>query len=472
MLKLWMAKNHLIDFISYSKSDYNVQWFHKTLCNHVDKLVSGEIKRLMVFMPPQHGKSEIVSRRAPAFLLGHNPDLKIAIASYSQGLATQFNRETQRIMEAEDYRLLFPNVRIGGVDIPRYLVMRTGSEFEVANRDGRVVSVGVGSGLTGRPVDIGIIDDPVKDAEQAYSQTYRNKVWDWYTTVFTTRLHNDSKIILTMTRWHEDDLAGRILKSAMETGEDWVILKFPAIKEGSPTAIDPRKDGEALWEGRHSRQKTLNVKSTSLKVYTSLYQQEPAPMEGHLIKTDWFNRFNLNELIARAINEDSEIVWNFTIDGAYTEKGENDATAIMAYAKYKGNLYIRNVSAVRLGMPELLKYIPDFCIANGYTSESRIKVEPKASGLSIVQMIRSQTELNIIADKPPRTDKIARVEKCTPFMESGRVFLLENAPWVEGYLYELKIFPNGEHDDQVDVTTMAIDSHIEEKEEYFDFDML
>jgi len=413
----------------------------------------------MVFMPPQHGKSELVSRRLPAFLLGRNPDQRIAVCSYEQGLASQFNRKVQRIIESPAYQQIFPATKLAGNKVPRSGMIRTSSEFEIFGREGSLVSVGVMTGLTGRPVDIGIIDDPVKDAGQAYSERYRDRVWDWYNNVFFTRLHDDARILLTMTRWHEDDLAGRIIKSIEETKEHWDFVVFPAVKEGPKTETDQREEGQALWPGRHSIERLNVIRKTSNRVFTSLYQQRPAPEEGALIKIAWFNYFVLDDLKRRIFEEQTDLVWDFTIDPAYTEEQDNDPTAIMAYARKYNNLYIREVATVRLGMPELLKFIPQFVQRNEGSRESWIYIEPKASGISVAQMMKANTGLNIIIDKAPTLDKITRTSKCTPFMESGRVFLLLDAPWLEPYLYELRMFPNAQHDDQVDVTTMAIDKY-------------
>lgn len=469
-----IARKYLIEFIQYMKPGlaYRAQWFHKVICEKIDALIRGDFYRLMIFTPPQHGKSEIVSRMLPAFLLGLDPDTKMTVASYAQSLARQFNRETQRIIDSERYRAIFPRSILAGMDTidtdSFRSVTRTASAFEMHEALGGLVSVGVGSGLTGRPVDFGIIDDPVKDADQAYSEVYRDKVWEWYTHVLKTRLHNESKIAFTMTRWHDDDLAGRIEKIQDESEERWETIIFPAIKEGPPNQHDPRYEGEALWEERHSAKRILAVKKISEKVFNSLYQQVPAPKEGNRIKEKWFGRFLLSDLEHRAYDHDKEIIWDFTIDGAYTDKDINDPTAILAFCRIFNCMYVREVAVVRMEMPDLLRFIPEFVYRNGYKETSRIWIEPNASGRSVAQMVKANTKLNIIIDKAPEISKEARVEKCSPYMESGRVFLLEGGSWVNDYLYELKMFSNTKHDDQVDVTTMAIDKDFDFSSEIYD----
>ncbi len=307
-------------------------------------------------------------------------------------------------------------------------------------------------------------------------EVYRDKVWEWLTHVFFLRMHNKSKILGTMTRWHEDDPAGRLMKFWDEEGEPYEVVTYPAIKddqsEGVESPDDLRKEGEALWEERHSRARHLKVKKMSEKVYNSLLQQRPAPKEGNIIKVSWFRRFYLADLEHRAYDHSQELTWDFTIDGAYTDKDPNDPTAILAFCRIFNCMYIREVVTVRMEMPTLLRFIPEFVYRNGYKSESRIWIEPKASGYSIAQMIKATTKLNILIDKAPDISKEARMEKCSPYMEAGRVFLLEGGSWVNDYLYELKMFPNTKHDDQVDCTTMAIDKDFDFTSEIFDMETI
>lgn len=407
---------------------------------------------------PTHN-SELVSRRLPAFLLGNNPTLNILVASYSQNLASSFNRDTQRIIDSEYYQDLFPNVRLAtpGDTFHRGEIKRTTAEFEIAGFFGRLISVGVTGSLTGKTVDIGIIDDPIKDAVQAYSQLYRDKVWDWYLNVFLTRMHNDSKVLVTLTRWHEDDLAGRILAAAKENKEEWEIIILPAIRESNRDSYDIRNIGDALWPAKHSKEKILKIKNTSPTVYNSLYQQSPAPEEGNRIKINWVRNFSMHELRDRAYDEGQKIVWDFVVDSAYTSDIQNDPTGLLAYCILFGNIYVRDAATVRLELPELIKFIPSFCVSNGYTRRSRIFIEPKASGLSVAQMLRARTGLNIVIDKSPTTSKESRVSRCIPFMEGGRLFVVEAAAWRDSYIHQLRMFPNGAYDDLVDCTTMAID---------------
>lgn len=273
-----LGKRNLLDFTQYTKPNFRPNWFHKYYYEVLDKFAKGEIKKLAISVPPQHGKSEGSTRRLPAFMLGRDPEKKIAIASYNATKARKFNREIQRIMVDSAYQQIFPNTKLPDRRDTNYV--RTHDEFDIADTEGNLKTVGVGGALTGDPVDILIIDDIYKDHKAAWSPTVRGSIQEWYDTVADSRLHNDSQVLIVFTRWHEKDLLGHIL--SME--DDWVVINYPAIKVGAPTEYDPRKDGEALWAERHSREKLLKTKKRNAHVFQSLYQGDPKPKEGLLYK--------------------------------------------------------------------------------------------------------------------------------------------------------------------------------------------
>lgn len=217
-----LARRHMSDFVLYVDRNYQMNWHHQLLCEYLDRLAQKEIRRLMVFMPPRHGKSELVSRKFPAFLLGNKPDTSIISCSYASDLASRMNRDVQRLIDSPEYEQLFPNSRLFGKNIrstARGSYLRNSDIFEIVNHRGVYRSAGVGGGITGMGGEYIIIDDPVKNREEADSATYREKVYNWYTSTLYTRLEKDGCILLTLTRWHEDDLAGKLLK-ASEDGAD------------------------------------------------------------------------------------------------------------------------------------------------------------------------------------------------------------------------------------------------------------
>jgi hypothetical protein len=283
------ARRSFEKFVLITKPDYKLNWHHKLLMQKLQAFALGHIKKLMVFMPPQHGKSELTSRRLPAYILGINPDAKIAGCSYAADLSKSFNRDVQRIIEDDVYGGIFPGTTLNSSNVKssaKGSYLRNADIFEVVGHKGFYKSVGVGGSLTGTPVDIGLIDDPVKDVVEANSATYRARVWDWFTGVFLTRLHNDSQILITQTRWHEDDLSGRILKS--KQAHEWEVLTLPGILETADKhEDDPRQIGEALWADRHSLKKLLDFKDASPRLFQAMYQQDPRPFEGGLVYPKW-----------------------------------------------------------------------------------------------------------------------------------------------------------------------------------------
>ena len=438
----------MLSFTTYTKEDYQVNFHHEILCNKLDDFIKGEIKNLMVFMPPQHGKSELVSRRFPAYALGIDPNLKIAGCSYSSSLSSGFNRDVQRIIDTPKYNDIFPDTYLNKSNIrtsSRGNSLRNSDIFEPVGHSGFYKSVGVGGSLTGSPVDIGIIDDPIKDSVEAFSKTTKERNWDWYTKVFKTRLHNDSKVLFTMTRWAYDDLAGRVLENE---GEDWEVLSLPAIKEDDDPS-DPRDIGDALWPEKHSLERLEKVRDKTPTTFVSLYQQKPTPTEGNIIKDHWFNTFNLGDInIVRK---------KITVDAAYTAKEENDRSAGVCYSYVNGNWYVLDVFAVRKEFPELTELLPDFVRRNDPTMKSMVLTEPKGPGKSVTQILR-RWGLNAKDSKSPTTDKMARLMSQIDYWESGRIYFLNGASWVEMVLEECKQFPKGKHDDILDALMIMVDS--------------
>jgi len=285
MIKAAIASKSFKDFVSYTKPDYIFNWHHLLLIDYLQQFAEGKIKKLMVFMPPQHGKSELTSRRLPAFILGLKPTAKIIGCSYSADLATSFNRDVQRIIDDENYFDIFPDTTLNSSNVRSAAqgnYLRNSDLFEIIKHRGFYKSVGVGGSLTGTPADIGIIDDPIKDAVEAESITYRSRVWDWFTQVFMTRLHNDSQIIVTQTRWNLDDLSGRIIKH-LNNDNSWTIVSLPAICEGDVNENDPRMIGEPLWGEKHSLKRLNEIKMANPRAFHALYQQDPKPFEGGLV---------------------------------------------------------------------------------------------------------------------------------------------------------------------------------------------
>ena len=281
------SRSDLLRFTLATMPTFRPADFHRRYYSVLTDFAHGEIKKLMVFMPPQHGKSEGSTRRLPSFLLGLCPDHRLAIVSYNAPKARKFNREIQRIIDSPEYHAIFPETCLNASNVTTIAGswLRNADECEIVGHRGGFKTVGVGGALTGEPVDILIMDDIYKDATTAWSPIVRESVSDWYDTVAETRLHNDSQQLIVFTRWHEDDLAGKLLREQgvydpVENPNGWVVVIYQAIKEGAPTEYDPRQEGEALWEERHSLEKLLATRKRNPQVFDSLYQQNPQPREG------------------------------------------------------------------------------------------------------------------------------------------------------------------------------------------------
>jgi hypothetical protein len=230
LLRRNRARSNLLDFTTYTKKNYQVNWHHELICKKLDQFVAGEIKRLMISLPPRNGKSELVSRRLPAYLLGLDPDIKIIATSYSANLASRMNRDVQRILESPEYNILFPDTKLSSakLDIKDHSTQNSGM-FEIVGHDGAYISAGIRGSITGSGFDVGIIDDPIKTREEAESDTLRDRVFEWYTDTFYTRAEKDASILLTQTRWHSDDLAGKLLNLAQEDpgADQWETIVLP-----------------------------------------------------------------------------------------------------------------------------------------------------------------------------------------------------------------------------------------------------
>lgn len=290
------ARHDLLAFARYMQPNLDIQPFHKTYYSVLNEFAHRRIKKLIITMPPQHGKSEGSSRKLPAFILGINPEAKITIGSYAASLARDFNRDVQKIIDTREYYELFPDTLLARTDKSSYtsLYRRNSDVIEVVGHTGSLKVVGRGGALTGKPVDVAILDDVYKDYAEANSPVIREAAWKWYTTVVRTRLHNDSQELIVYTRWHSDDLVGRLEKLEqiidVKSWEDirnvpfgaWVRINFEAIKTTESTEIDPREFGQALWERKHSLASLLAKRKLDKIQFDCLYQGQPGSAVGKL----------------------------------------------------------------------------------------------------------------------------------------------------------------------------------------------
>ncbi|MCQ9122760.1 heat-shock protein Hsp70 [Rodentibacter caecimuris] len=457
-LNLELARRNLFDFTLETKPDFVTGWFNeivaKELQQFYEDVKAGKQPRLMIFAPPRSGKSELFSRRFPAWVFGKDPDLQIIACSYSADLASRMNRDVQRIMDDESYHGIFPNSSLNEKRIATVSgqPLRNSEIFEIAGHRGAYRSAGVGGGITGMGADIAIIDDPVKDAKEANSQTVRDSVWDWYTTTLYTRLSPNSGVLLGMTRWHEDDLAGRLIEEMKKDGDQWRIVSFPAIAEQDE---EFRKEGEPLHPERFNLERLIKIKkAVGSHTWNALYQQRPTSKGGGIIKGAWFPRYQVPPIIK---------IKGIYADTAQKAKEHNDYSVFLVAGKgADGKVYILDLIRGKWEAPELEQKLKDVwnhqkSIRNtGYLS--RVNIEDKASGTSLIQRIQREARIPIKAIQVD-ADKYTRVLGVQGYIESGYVCLPENAYWVKDFVAECEAFTATDshaHDDQVDSLVMAI----------------
>lgn len=303
---LSVARRRFRNFARYTKPELELKPFHEAYYRVLDVFAHGLIKKLIIQIPPQHGKSEGSSRLLPAFMLGLNPDRKICIGSYATTIAQDFNRDVQRIIDTASYRRLFPDTYLSGMNVVTMAnnYLRNSNVIEMVGHNGSLRVVGRGGALTSKTVDVSILDDVYKDYAEANSPIVREAAWKWYTTVVRTRLHNESQELIVFTRWHSEDIIGRLEKSErvidINKWEDidkapkdaWLRINFEGLKESEPNELDSREKGESLWEERHSKKKLEAQRELDPVQFECLYQGNAESAEGRLygeFKT-WVNK--------------------------------------------------------------------------------------------------------------------------------------------------------------------------------------
>lgn len=459
------ARRGLLNFTLFTKPDYEIGWHHRALCKKLNDFAEGRIKRLMVFMPPRHGKSELVSRRLPAYILGRNPDAKIVAASHTQDLASAMNRDVQRIMDSPEYRELFPEAILPGEDTWKPVFgapLRNAKEFELLGRDGAYKCAGVGGPLSGRGGDFLILDDPIKDHEEAESAVYREKLWNWYSTVFESRGEKNAGILITLTRWHEDDLAGRLLKLAKEDPEadQWEVINFPAIKEKDENELDRRAEGEALWPGKFPIEDLKKKRVGRARIFNAIYQQRPSSEEGEILKRIWMaKRFKVLPPLPRGRWDRLLVSGDLRFKDSKTS---GDYVVYQAWARLGTGIYFLGERRGRWGfmdsVREFQKIVASTPIGGFKLSGLDPKlVENKANGPALENVLKEKVPGIVLVE--PDGGKVARVNAVTPLWDAGNVWLPDDSlyPEIDGIIEEWVSFgPGCAFDDRTDTMSQAL----------------
>lgn len=411
---------------------------------------NGTHPQLIFTMPPQEGKSVRVSRAFPLWLLMRNPELRIAVMSYSDRLARRWGRAVKND--------IINNPQLG-LSVRRDT--SAANEWQLEGHEGGMVTVGIGGGLTGRPVDVMIIDDPFEDMDQADSETFREAAKEWWRTTGSTRLSEGAIVVLIQTRWHEDDLAGWFLA---ENPGDWHHINIPAIADHKPaegeTDILGRQVGQWMISarGRTAAGWEKRRRDAGSRGFAAMYQGRPSPAEGGILKRSWWRYYTTPRAVQRstglwhAIGADEVII---SVDCAFEDADTSDWVVMQVWGRRGTRAWLLNQVRDHLDLPGTVAALSQ--LAALWPQAKRKLVEKKANGHAVIQVLRGKVG-GVVAVEP-KDSKVSRVNGVSAFIEGGDVELPDPkiAPWVGGFVDECASFPNGTHDDQVDTMTQALD---------------
>lgn len=456
----------ILPFTKRTMPDYQINWHHRLMCKTLNQFVAKKIRRLMMFTQPRVGKSELTSRRLPALWHGVYPNDEILMATYNGELAKDMTVDVQRIMDKPEYREIFPTVRITP-EGTKSAYARNKNEHEIMPyqdpvsklwqwHTGSFRSAGVGGAFTGRGANLILVDDPFKNRQEADSLATRDKVYKFYQSALRTRLEGEGSILITMTRWHEDDLAGRLLAAMKKDpmADQWTVLTLPAIKTDNSNPNDPRQIGDVLWPEKFPYDAMMKLKgSVGPREWSALYQQEPTPDGGGLFKSEMFE-FGYCP---------TEYDWTFIIaDTSYKDKQENDFTVFTHFGVKNDQLYVDDVFREQIKAADVEAKVTPFI-------KKRIKygfrgtyIEPKGHGIYLNQawagkgyMIPSESSLeDFFSDR--RLNKVERANNVVPHLANRKIIINTNLANKEELLAECLKFPQATHDDFIDTLIDAV----------------
>jgi predicted phage terminase large subunit-like protein len=437
-IKKELARRSYADYCIYSHEGRWILGKHlKYICSKVEDLIYRRIKQniLIISMPPQHGKSQAVTETLPSWYLGKWPHKRVIEVSYGDDLARRFGRRNKQ--KINDFGKELFNIELAANS-------RSDTEFEIAEHKGSMISRGIMAGITGQPGDLIIIDDPIKNKQEAESETYRERIWEEFLNSILTRLSADGIIILIMTRWHEDDLAGRILTNMPDKALE---INIPLEAEendilgrevGDPLFPEIGKDKQWLEDFKQNYQTQEGTRA-----WMALMQGRPTAQEGNLIKRSWWKYYEQLPQITYKI---------ISVDATFKNLEDNDFVVIQAWGKAGPNYYLVDQVRARMSFTETLKALRAF--NSKHKSRIAIYIEDKANGSAIIDVL-SQKISGIIAYQP-KDSKVVRAQSVMPLIEAGNVYLPKYAAFTNDFVEECASFPNGANDDQVDGLSMGL----------------
>lgn len=434
LAKQELARRSYIDYVEYVHEGRWVRSKHlEVVCDYVEKVINGEITRLIISMPPQHGKSQSVTETLPSYYLGKYPTRRVIEASYGDDLARRFGRRNKQKIEQFGEQLF-------GIKLSKSSSSDT--EFEIETHKGSMISRGIMAGITGQPADLIIIDDPIKNKLEASSETYRDRLWEEWLNSLNTRLSASGSVILIQTRWSEDDLAGRLITYEKDK---WTYINIPC--EAEENDIIGRQVGDALFPeiGKNNEWlkefKQSYTSSEGSMTWNSLFQGRPTSMEGNIVKRAWLKYYKELPIMGYKC---------ISVDATFKDGDKNDFVAIQVWGKINNSYYLIDRLKERMDFPTTLQAVRNMRLKHRVNS---VLIEDKANGSAIISMLRK--EMDSVIEINPSGGKVARLNAISPLMEGGNVYLPETE-WINDYVNELAAFPNGKNDDEVDSTSQAL----------------
>jgi predicted phage terminase large subunit-like protein len=387
-------------------------------------------KRIIVNMPPRHGKSELISKYFPFWYLGNNPDDNLILTSYNDGKAAEWGMVVRDFIE--DYGKEYFNLTLKKSS-------KAKKQFQFRGCDGGFQTAGVGGSITGKGADVLIIDDPIKDAKTALSKTERESIWEWYKGTAYTRLSPKGVIIIVMTRWHYDDLVGKILRNSTE---DWEVIDFPAIATNED--ILGRKPGDALWPKQYSINALRTIQAEiGERWFSSEYQQEPIANEHVIFNPEWWLTYD--------DRTDFDMIYQVW-DTAFKEGQQNDYSVSITFGINSKGIHILNMWRGKLTYPKLKAKMIEL---HSEYKANRVFVEDSASGQALIPDIR-QNHPDISIKGIESGNKVVRANLVSSIVEKGMVYLPKDAHWKTAFINELSQFPSAPNDDIVDAFTLNL----------------
>jgi len=436
------SKNHLVDFQIATNPKYKPNWHHEIIAReleHIEKYGDRDYKVLVLTVPPRHGKSQQASIDFPAWYLGRNPDKEIITASYSADLAQDFGAKTREKVESEEFQAIFPGVSLRPDE-------RSRGKWRT-NHGGSYTSVGVGGPITGRGANILDIDDPIKNREEAESEVYRDKVWEWFTSTAFTRLEPGGVVVIIVTRWHQDDLVGRILNSP-ELSKRTKVLSFPAVAMKDEP---PRKVGDVLWASKYNTEALAEIKGAIGPYdWSALFQGQPILSENQELKSEWI------QTVEESYVESMSMRRFLTIDTAISKKAAADFTGFSDNRVNRENFWYLRAWRMKIDPKELIDLLFTLQEKNSY---ERIGIEKTIYYDALKpflddEMRKRNKFLPIIELDHKQTAKEVRIRGLIPRYASKSVFHIKGA--CADLEEEMISFPLGVHDDILDATAYQL----------------